>query len=142
ANPARVVLDTQLRCDPSLGVFNDGVAPTFVICAASAPNHSFPGATKILRLRDSACSMRAAIERMHAEGLQRIFIEGGGSTVSACLKERVLDRLHVAVAPIVIGAGVRGLSLPHITRFADALRPTCQHFSLGRDVLFDFEWQR
>ncbi len=141
-NPARVVLDAQLRCEPSLEMFNDGAAPTFVICAASAPQRSFPGTTKVLRLGDAKCSMRAAVERLHAEGLQRIFIEGGGSTVSASLKEGVLDRLHVAVAPIVIGSGVRGLSLSHITCFAEALRPTCQHFPLGRDVLFDFEWSR
>jgi riboflavin biosynthesis pyrimidine reductase len=140
-NPARVVLDQHLRCEPTLRLFRDDEAPTFIICSDSAPMRDFPSSVKVLRLRGK-CTMRGALDRLHAEGLRRIFIEGGGSTVSACVKEGVLDRLHVAVAPILIGAGIRGLSLPHIRRFGDALRPSCRHFPLGRDVLFDFEWPR
>ena len=100
-NPARVVLDEQLRCDPSLGLFSDGEAPTFVICSESAPRRDFPSATVLLRVRGK-CTMQTAVDRLRAEGLQRIFVEGGGSTVSACVKEGVLDRLHVAVAPILL----------------------------------------
>ena len=38
-------------------------------------------------------------------GFRRILIEGGANTVSRFLAARCLDRLHVVVAPIIIGGG-------------------------------------
>ena len=47
-------------------------------------------------------------------------------------------RLHLLVAPVIIGSGKSGLSLPPIDRLADALRPTTRvHILADGDVLFD-----
>ncbi len=138
-HPVRVVFDPSLRCDPALRLFNDATADTVVVCAADAPEPRFDSAVKVLRTRAEQCRIRLAdvFELLRAEGLPRIFIEGGGRTVSAALQEGLLDRLHVAV--VFIGSGVRGVSLPQLTRFEEALRPPSRRFDMGGDVLFDFE---
>ena len=53
-----------------------------------------------------------------------------------------LDRLHLCVAPLVIGAGPIGLDLPPIDRLEHALRPEVSIHQLGADVLFDCHFPR
>jgi riboflavin biosynthesis pyrimidine reductase len=57
--------------------------------------------------------------------------------VSSFIAARAVDRLHVLVAPVILGSGKSGLSLPPIDRLSDALRPATRvHYSpMGR--LFD-----
>ena len=68
-----------------------------------------------------------------------ILVEGGGVTVSRFLEAGLLDRLHLTVAPILMGSGRRGITLPPIETLDQALRPPCRHFSLGDDLLFDMD---
>jgi diaminohydroxyphosphoribosylaminopyrimidine deaminase/5-amino-6-(5-phosphoribosylamino)uracil reductase len=74
---------------------------------------------------------------LHARGFGRVFVEGGGATVSCFLDAGVLDRLQVAVAPLVIGHGRPGIELPPHERLADSLRLVARVYAMGRDVLFD-----
>ena len=67
-----------------------------------------------------------------------ILIEGGAHTVSRFLEAGRLDRLHVLVAPLLIGSGQAGLSLAPIARLGEALRPRTRAYLLeDGDVLFD-----
>jgi len=72
-------------------------------------------------------------------GLSRILVEGGGVTVSHFLEAGVLDRLHITVAPLLMGSGRPSLTLPSIRRMDGALRPRTRIFRLGQDVLFDLD---
>ena len=70
-------------------------------------------------------------------GMRRILIEGGANTVSRFLVAGCLDRLHVMVAPIILGAGGPGLIMPSLERADQAQRmPICVH-KIEDDVLFD-----
>jgi riboflavin biosynthesis pyrimidine reductase len=60
-------------------------------------------------------------------------------TVSAFVQARLLDRLQIAVAPLVIGNGRPGLQLPPTVRMGDCLRPRHRTFRMGDDILFDCE---
>ena len=68
-----------------------------------------------------------------------MLVEGGGITVSRFLRAGVVDRLHVTVAPLLIGSGRPALTLEPIETLDQALRPRCRHFHLGEDILFDLE---
>jgi riboflavin biosynthesis pyrimidine reductase len=74
-----------------------------------------------------------------AQGLRVLFVEGGGVTVSRFLAQGLLDRLHVALAPVLIGEGRRGVHLPASGRMADCLRPAGRVVRLGEDMLWDFD---
>ena len=63
--------------------------------------------------------------------------EGGGVTVSAFLEANLLDRLHVAIAPLFIGDGRPAIRLPARHLLRDCLRPRYRVFRMGGDVLFD-----
>ena len=79
------------------------------------------------------------LEALRARGLRRILVEGGGVTVSRFLQAGALTRLHVTVAPMLIGSGRHALTLPPIASLDQALRPRCHLFHLGDDVLFDLD---
>ena len=66
-----------------------------------------------------------------------IFVEGGGATVSSFLEVGLLDRLQIAVAPLITGVGRPGIRLAAKQRIDECLHPTHRIFSMGGDVLFD-----
>lgn len=139
AHPVRVVVDPALRCSPDLGLFSDGVAPTLIVCGQHAPARSYPAATQVVRLQHGdTFRMLDVVQVLRAEGLTHVFIEGGGVTVSRALAEGALDRLHLAVAPILLGGGASGLSLREPREMSQVVRPACRQFAMGADVLFDF----
>jgi riboflavin biosynthesis pyrimidine reductase len=70
-------------------------------------------------------------------GLRRVLVEGGAETLSRFLAAGCLDRLHVMVAPIILGSGRPGIVLPPVARADQALRPPIRTFRLGDEVLFD-----
>ncbi|MFO0138879.1 MAG: RibD family protein, partial [Cyanobacteriota bacterium] len=81
----------------------------------------------------------AVISLLAARGAQRILVEGGGITVSRFLAAGALDRLPVVVAPMLIGSGRPGLTLPAIDHLDQALRPAHRRESLGEDVLYELQ---
>ncbi len=136
--PVRVVLDPAGRLDGGYQVFSDGAAPTLMLRGEGLG--CGPAGVEVLTLPAPGRAFTPAdVKALLAErGLRRVLVEGGGVTVSRFLEEGALDRLHVTVAPLVIGSGRPGLSLPPIRTMDEAMRPVCRNFRLGNDVLFDF----
>ncbi len=134
-NPVRVVLDPRRRLPAERAVFQDGEAETLVFCEDGA-GAGHPGETEVIEM-GAGFSPADVVNVLHDRGLQGIFVEGGGVTVSRFLQEGVLDRLQVTVAPLVIGSGKPGLTLPVIDDLSQALRPECRTFKMGQDVLFE-----
>ena len=66
-----------------------------------------------------------------------MLVEGGGVTIAGFLDAGLLQRLHVAIAPLIIGAGPSGLRTAPVARLADALRPETHVYGLDSDVIFD-----
>jgi len=66
-----------------------------------------------------------------------MLIEGGSHTVSRFLAAGCLDRLHIVVAPIILGAGRGGVALEPVTSCDEALRPPMRLHRLDGEVLFD-----
>ena len=79
----------------------------------------------------------AILSALAERGLRRILIEGGAETVSRFLAAGCLDRLHVVVAPIIIGTGRPSFNLPPIERVHEALRAPMKIHQLDDEVLFD-----
>jgi riboflavin-specific deaminase-like protein len=138
ANPVRVVLDPRGRLGQSRRVFLDGAAPTLVVHAEGVRARP-PGKAEALAvpMANERLRLDVLLERLHERGLWSVFVEGGGATVTGFLEAGLLDRLHVAIAPIVTGAGRPGLALPARERIAECLRPSHRVFTMGGDVLFD-----
>jgi diaminohydroxyphosphoribosylaminopyrimidine deaminase / 5-amino-6-(5-phosphoribosylamino)uracil reductase len=86
---------------------------------------------------DGRIAPGAILDALFERGLRRILIEGGAQTVSSFLSAGCLDRLHIVVAPMILGSGKPGLDLPPIADMTGALRIPIRTHSLGPEVLFD-----
>ena len=139
--PVRVVLARDGGVDPSARLAADGAGPLLVVHAPAARPASGEG-LPLATAGDGLFAPHALLEALAARGLHRVLVEGGGHTVSRFLAAGALDRLHLTVAPLFIGAGRRGIGLPAVDSLADALRPAARRFPLGEDVLFDLELGR
>lgn len=73
----------------------------------------------------------AVVAALAELGCRRIFVEGGGVTVSRFLTEGCLDRLQIAVAPMILGSGRPALALPPLANLSEALRPPTRIFRMG-----------
>ncbi len=160
----RVVFDPAASLDGRARLLHDGIAPALWLCdsrhaetararlqsghdavfaAGAAP--ATPHRSQVLPVeglldvRDPARGpdMAQAFRALAGRGLRVLLVEGGGVTVSRCLQAGLLDRLHLVIAPVIIGAGRRGLQLPSPARMADCLRPCARRHPLGEDMLWD-----
>lgn len=143
-NPTRVVVDPVLRSPVASKVFRDGAAPTLLLCAhRQCDPRQWQDHVGVIETTSPGPVLPPLeiLDQLRARGLRRIFIEGGGVTVSHFLQAGLLGRLHVTISPIFLGQGRPGLVLPKIDRLDQALRPRVRRFTLGEDVLFDCAFQ-
>jgi riboflavin-specific deaminase-like protein len=141
-SPIRAIVDPERRLTPSARVFVDEAAPTLYFCAQSriAAGETHVGAATIVGIDetgDGRATVTQVLSSLRERGCARVFVEGGGVTVSAFLEANLLDRLQITVAPVFIGDGRPAIRLSPPHRLGDCLRPPCRVFRMGNDVLFD-----
>jgi diaminohydroxyphosphoribosylaminopyrimidine deaminase / 5-amino-6-(5-phosphoribosylamino)uracil reductase len=137
-SPARVVVDPSGRLPPTARVLAADGVRRLVITAPDAPGQLPGGVERIpLAPHESQLAPAAIIAALAIRGFRRILVEGGADTVSRFVAARCLDRLHVVVAPIILGAGRSSLTLPPIDRVDEAMRAPMRVHVLGGDVLLD-----
>ncbi|MCU1383141.1 MAG: hypothetical protein JWL71_1838 [Acidobacteria bacterium] len=143
SSPVRVVLDPTRRLAEHYKVFNDESAETLYVCtrALAREGETHVGRAAIVALDEGPDGVDVAqvLRELRARGCHRIFVEGGGVTVSMFLEANLLDRLHIAIAPLLIGDGRPAIRLPPRTALSDCHRPRYRVFRMGGDVLFDCE---
>ena len=144
-NPVRVVIDRHRRVPATHDIFTDEQSPTLRLVAGDyEPGEKLlprSGVTEVPCLGDEEQTQPGRILEVLGDfGLKRLFIEGGGLTVSGFLTAGLLDHLHVMVAPMIIGSGRPAFSLPEIETLDSALRPSASMVDLGSDMLFDLDF--
>ncbi len=136
-NPARIVIDPRGRLPDDAPVLAADGARRIVVQSVERPR---PDGVEVLRLaaENRQFDPASIVAGLHRAGLSTLLIEGGGITIARFLEAGLLTRLQVAIAPLLIGGGPQGLTMPTPSdRLADAIRPDTRVFSLGSDVLFD-----
>ncbi|MEQ1507583.1 MAG: RibD family protein [Myxococcota bacterium] len=134
-SPVRVVIDPRGRLRSDRKVFAEPEPETWRITAepTGAPHDLVVPANR--GVIDPHDVLRVLADR----GLNRILVEGGGITVSRFLAAGVIDRLHLVIASVIVGAGRPSLTLQdsHARSLAACLRPPIKAYPLGGDVLLD-----
>lgn len=144
-NPVRVVLDPRGRVRRGSQLLHDGAALTVhVVSGAAGVDDLAPGVERVVLpvSAEGRFDPGAVLGWLQTQGLRSVLVEGGGRTVSAFMHAGGLDRLHLLVAPLLIGSGRPGLQLPPVSTLDEALRPRCHSYRCGEDTIFDLELRR
>ena len=135
-NPARVVIDPHGRLPPCARLLREG-GRTIVITAENSVCSVPAMETMSLPERGGQIAPSDVLAALAKLGLRRILVEGGANTLSRFLQANCLDRLHVLVAPLILGAGPPSFAFGAIDRIEEALHPAACPHRLGDDMLFD-----
>ena len=136
--PARAVIDPRGRLGANAKLFADDGVQRLLITTDGSRATPPPGVEVItLPAEDGNIAPSAIVASLAAAGMRRILIEGGADTVSRFIAARCLDRLHVNVAPVILGAGGPGIDLPPLERADQAHRMPVRVHKIEDDVLFD-----
>lgn len=131
--PVRVILDRSRRLPGDHYLLRDRTTATLRVVDAAHPEDD----EGVLAVPGMAPA--DILDALARRGLTRVLIEGGGRTVSRFLEAGCLNRLHLVIAPVLLGQGPSGLELPAIDGMEQARRPRCRQHQLGPDVLFDLD---
>lgn len=136
-NPARIIIDPRGRLPDDAAVLRDDGSRRIVIQAIDMAR---PEGVEVVHLtpHDGLLRPQEIIQALGQLGIHSLLIEGGGFTISRFMEAGLLDRLHVAISPVLLGGGSIGLTLPSPPeRLTDAIQPETSVFQLGSDVVFD-----
>lgn len=140
-NPLRVVLDPGRGLPANHRVFTDNGARTLFVCARdlAVEGETHFGSAEVVPVTGNTegLDLDELMRALRARGCARVFVEGGGVTISLFLQANVLDRLQLAIAPLLIGDGRAAIRLPAPLLLGDCHRPEYRVFRMGGDVLFD-----
>lgn len=114
--PLRVVLDSQLKLSATsaFAQARDG-SRAVVVCggAASAANESAlrAGGVEVWRCGESGSGidLGTLMQRLHAEQVQSLYVEGGRTVAGSFLAAGLVDRVQCWIAPKIFGGGTRPL---------------------------------
>lgn len=137
-SPARIVLDPKGRLSPDARVLAEDGIRRLVITAEGIRPLFGPG-IEVVEVPAPGGEVAPAeiIAALAERGFGRILIEGGAHTVSRFIAAGCLDRLHVMVAPTMLGSGQAGITLKPIQTADQALRAPMRAHLIGEEVLLD-----
>lgn len=110
-NPARIVLDSDLRLPEGLRLFSRNKQPRTIVVTLQSP-HSRAARRLIARGvevwnvggRRGQVNLQGLLRRLAKEGLVHLLVEGGAQVNASFLRERLADELVLFLAPKLIGS--------------------------------------
>lgn len=115
-SPVRVVLDSRLRIPLSSRLLNDDHVNKTIIATVSKDH------TKISKIKSTGAhvweiptnangsiSILALLKKVADARMSAVMVEGGSQVSTSFLKEKMVDRLVVAIAPMIVGKGIEAI---------------------------------
>ena len=141
ASPAKIVLDSRLEISTAARVFDGAPLKVATVSGvlearikaveeAGAGVWALPGAGGQVALRD-------VLVRAGDEGYLHVLIEGGGQVAASALREGLVDRVAVFIAPKILGQGIASVGDLEIDRVDDAIElDTVEIERIGEDLFY------
>ena len=105
ASPTKVTVTSRADLDPGAAFFQTGESEKLVYCPTDtlAAARQRLGAWATVVDAGDPVSLRCVSEDLHARGVRRLMVEGGGSVLTQLLTEDLADELQLVVAPLFVG---------------------------------------
>ncbi len=128
ASPLRVVLDTTLRLPPDAQILADA-APTMVVTTERsdvARREALQARGVAVHVVDAqppgGVDLETTLRLLRARGVRALLVEGGGAVITSFLREGLVNRVIVGIAPTILGAGTDAVGELNTASVASSLR--------------------
>jgi GTP cyclohydrolase II len=150
ASPIRVVLDSSLRIGLDAQVFGPDAATIVLTSARSSSDRRaalrLRGVkVEVVREAPEGVDLAAGLARLRSLGIRCALVEGGSRIITSALRGQLVDRVVVAVAPLLLGKGTDAVGDLGSILVQDGLRLLNRTVhQLGTDLLVagDVDWAR
>lgn len=142
-NPLRIVLDSRLRIPLNAQVLQEEGKTLIVTTEENAQEKIGvlkQGKEVLVAQRDQEgrVALQSLMKQLAERGISSLLVEGGKEVITSLLKERLVNRMVVITAPLIVGTGVEGIGDLGITDLGRAIKPTsCEIQRRSGDVIFD-----
>jgi 5-amino-6-(5-phosphoribosylamino)uracil reductase len=104
-SPVKVTVTRKGDLDPHAEFFASGDGEKVVYCAREAlgPTRARLGSVATVLDAGDAVELRRISEDLHARGVRRLMVEGGGMVLTQMLTAGLADELQLVVAPFFVG---------------------------------------
>jgi 2,5-diamino-6-(ribosylamino)-4(3H)-pyrimidinone 5'-phosphate reductase len=103
---ARIAVTSSLDLATGLRFFTTGPGDRIVATVEEAPEErarTLVGVAEIWRVGRERVNVERLLEKLHAAGVRRLLVEGGGKLNWELVERDLLDELYVTVAPCLLG---------------------------------------
>jgi riboflavin-specific deaminase-like protein len=103
--PIKVTVTSRAEFDPSAAFFVTGDTEKLVYCRTDAVAEARCRLGSVATIVDGGrpIEMCRISEDLHARGVRRLMVEGGGKVLTQFLTAGLADELHLVVAPLFVG---------------------------------------
>jgi GTP cyclohydrolase II len=126
-SPIRVVLDSRLRVPADAQVLGLDAATVVLTSGRSDPDRRAAlrqdgVQVEVVREGPDGIDLADGLARLLALGIRSVLVEGGARVITSTLRGRLVDRVVVALAPLLLGSGTEAVGDLGATQVADGLR--------------------
>jgi len=145
-NPTRVVLDSRLRIPLDCEIVRTRhEAPVLIAATAQADREK---ATQLGELgietlvvppdKSGGLDLKHLLQALGERNISSLLVEGGSKVITSFLRQKLADKVVVAIAPKILGRGLDAVAELDIVRLSQALPLTFQKISrAGSDIVIE-----
>ncbi len=145
-NPARIILDSRLRMPLTAKLVKTaGAAPVIIATTSHADEHKLSNLHEagievmvIPSDREGQVDLRELLSMLAQRGISSVLVEGGAKVITSFLRQALVNRLVIAIAPKIMGKGIEAVGDLQVTDISQALNLTFTRvYRLGEDVVVE-----
>jgi len=101
-NPTRVLLDSNLRVEPTHEIVDER-APTIVFCCENAEIKEFGKNVEMIRCGAERVDLPRALEVLNEKDISSLLVEGGSEVIWSFIDQNLFDKLTIYIGSLLIG---------------------------------------
>ncbi|MBU2560429.1 2,5-diamino-6-(ribosylamino)-4(3H)-pyrimidinone 5'-phosphate reductase [archaeon] len=146
-NPLRVVVDSRGRTPLDARVLNDDARTIIAVSRAASLEkiEKIKEMAEVVVCGENKVDLGCLMDELYKKGVKTLLLEGGATLNWGMFKEDLVDEVHVAISPTVVG-GKDALSLVEGDGFEKIKEGVAlklkKHYTLGSDLILEYEVKR
>ena len=145
-NPSRIILDTRLRIPLDAKVVrNWEAAPTIIATTPRADEKKLSslremGIEVLVTQEDEAgeVDLRHLLSMLGQRSVSSVLVEGGAGVITSLLRQNLVDKMVIAVAPKIMGKGIEAVGELNTREVSQALKLSFRKiYRMGEDLIIE-----